>query len=132
MLTNSFVNDASSFSSLAEIGNFQKHFWASFENVQKEKYSKQEILSPLEKWEYFWALFLGQHQSWVLKLYLICQNRYVCKWVFYLKVFIFTKPVYCLLILLFELIKLSLEINFKELSLVSWENQAQALHIFIF
>ena len=41
-------------------------------------------------------------------------------------------PVYCLLILLFELIKLSLELNFKELSLVSWENQAQALHIFIF
>lgn len=65
-----------------------------------------------------------------LKLYLICQNRYVYKWVFYLKVFIFTKPVYCLLILLFELIKLSLELNFKELSLVSWENQAQSLHIF--
>ena len=41
-------------------------------------------------------------------------------------------PVYCLLILLFELIKLSLELNFKELSLVSWENQAQSLHIFIF
>ena len=41
-------------------------------------------------------------------------------------------PVYCLLILLFELIKLSLELNFKELSLVSWENQARSLHIFIF
>ena len=130
MLTNFFVNEASSFSSLAEKGNF--HTSEPVLRIFRQKYSKQEILSPLEKWEYFWALFLGQCQSWVLKLYLICQNRYVCKWVFYLKVFIFTKPVYCLLILLFELIKLSLEINFKELSLVSWENQAQALHIFIF
>ena len=130
MLTNFFVNEASSFSSLAEKGNF--HTSEPVLRLFRQKYSKQEILSPLEKWEYFWALFLGQCQSWVLKLYLICQNRYVCKWVFYLKVFIFTKPVYCLLILLFELIKLSLEINFKELSLVSWENQAQALHIFIF
>ena len=130
MLTNFFVNEASSFSSLAEKGNF--HTSEPVLRIFRQKYSKQEILSPLEKWEYFWALFLGQCQSWVLKLYSICQNRYVCKWVFYLKVFIFTKPVYCLLILLFELIKLSLEINFKELSLVSWENQAQALHIFIF
>ena len=130
MLTNFFVNEASSFSSLAEKGNF--HTSEPVLRIFRQKYSKQEILSPLEKWEYFWALFLGQYQSWVLKLYSICQNRYVCKWVFYLKVFIFTKPVYCLLILLFELIKLSLEINFKELSLVSWENQAQALHIFIF
>lgn len=130
MLTNFFVNEASSFSSLAEKGNF--HTSEPVLRIFRQKYSKQEILSPLEKWEYFWALFLGQCQSWVLKLYLICQNRYVCKWVFYLKVFIFTKPVYCLLILLFELIKLSLELNFKELSLVSWENQAQSLHIFIF
>ena len=45
MLTNSFVNDASSFSSLAEIGNFQKHFWASFENIQTEILQARDLIT---------------------------------------------------------------------------------------
>ena len=43
MVTKFFVNEASSFYSLAEKGNFQKHFRANFEIVQKEIYSKQQI-----------------------------------------------------------------------------------------